>query len=192
MACLRSVAMVPHAAAPAADPVRRVVAGPVNRDREVSVQNLPVVEQPAALQVGMDPPEAAAQVAGVDLVEPFAHPGVRGRRLDAEQCAGVPRPDRILPPPQLRVEPRQGRHPGGNTARPDIRRSDRLRVRGLSGSGMRSRHSRIVRSIPGIDGRLRKEGPDMVLPGLCLYCRQDGRIGAKGPRNKIFRYSATD
>jgi len=58
----------------------------------------------------MDLLEAAAQGAGVDLVEPFAHPGVRGRCFHAERRAQVPRPDRILATPHLDVELQQGRH----------------------------------------------------------------------------------
>jgi len=110
----------------------------------------------------MDLPKAAAQVAGVDLVEPFAHPGVRGRRLNAERRA------------EVRFRARTGssrpRSCVSNRGRDGIRWSDRLGVRVLSGSGMRSKHA----GIPGIDGCLRKEGLDMVLRYLCLYCRQQG------------------
>ena len=42
-----------------------------------------------------------------------------------------------------------------DTARPDIKQSDRLMQRALIGSGTRSKRSRVMSSIPGIDRCLR-------------------------------------
>ncbi len=54
-----------------------------------------------------------------------------------------------------------------NTASPDIRQSERLKSRERTGSGTRSKHSRITRSMPGIDRCLRMGFPD---PRATLKC----------------------
>ncbi len=58
------LAVVLHAAVPAADLVGGMVAGAVDGDQEMAVEHGPVPQNLSALKGGMDPREAAAQVAG--------------------------------------------------------------------------------------------------------------------------------
>ncbi len=61
------------------------------------------------------------------------------------------------PPRTCRPDCRSDGIPGEKTASPDIRQSARLKSRVTVGSGMRSKHARTARSMPGIDRCLRKE-----------------------------------
>ena len=73
-------------------------------------EDRPAFEDLPALQDGMEVREAAAETAGIDLVEPLAHPGVRGRLPHAEERGKVPRLDWVFAAAHLRVELQQSRH----------------------------------------------------------------------------------
>ncbi len=67
-----------------------------------------------------------------------------------------------------------------NTARPDIRQSERLMPRVSTGSAMRWRHARTAGGMPGIDRCFRKESLDIFLLGFCLFCS-----GMADPARKV-------
>ena len=76
---------------------------------------------------------------------------------------------RIPAETDLRAGMQQGGNPSGSTPRHGIRQSERVMTRVSRGSGMRWRHSRPARSIPGIERCLRKESLDIPLLGLCMF-----------------------
>ena len=76
----------------------------------MAVEHAPVLQHLSALKGGMDPREAAPQVAGVNFVKPLPHPGVRWCPCQAEKRAQVARLDRIAAAAHPRVELQQGRH----------------------------------------------------------------------------------
>ena len=86
------------------------MAGAVDGDQEMAVEHGPVLQNLSALKGGMDPREAAAQIAGGHLVKALPHPGVRWHPCHAEKPAQVARLDRIRAAAHPRIELQQGRH----------------------------------------------------------------------------------
>ncbi len=172
VACPRAVAVLPAAAAAAADFVGGMVAGAVDGDQQMPAEQGPppgAFPRRSAAWMPVRRRRRARGSASSSRRRIHVSDGARptpdsGRRFRA--ITGSP------PPRTCRPDCGSDGILEENTAGPDIRQSERPMPRVLMGSGMRWRHARTARSIPGIDRCFRKGFPDIFLPGFCLSVRR--------------------
>ena len=143
------------------DLVRRTTACAIDSDQVMILENGPVLKNLSTLQEGKNCLEAGPQAAR-------STPSKRSRNRESEGIRFTPNIDlRLLASVELLFKrPNSSSFSSDgifklNTASPTIRQSDRVIPRGVIGSGTRSKHLRIARSIPGIDRSLRNEVLDI-------------------------------